>query len=109
MHSATAHHPPADGQPVPEQQQLPSQVFAQNDAIWYGISLWPVWVGCPSHIPSQLLVPPLPAYSQQLNHQCVINIFLIRNPKHSTSPATRRKFTIVAETRTRVIHYELLS
>lgn len=25
----------------PKQQQLPSQVFAQNDAIWYGISLWP--------------------------------------------------------------------
>ncbi|KAK4829726.1 hypothetical protein QYF61_006187 [Mycteria americana] len=40
--------------------------------------------------------------SQQLKHQCVINIILILNPKHSTTPATRKKInSIPAETRTR--------
>jgi len=38
---------------------------------------------------------------QQLKHQHVINILLILNPKHSTTPPTRRKInSILAETRT---------
>jgi len=36
---------------------------------------------------------------QQLRHQCVINILLILNPNHSTTPATRKKINSVpAET-----------
>ncbi|NXW03613.1 MIPO1 protein, partial [Fregetta grallaria] len=40
---------------------------------------------------------------QQLKHQCVINIILILNPKHSTKPNTRKKInSIPAENRTHV-------
>jgi len=38
---------------------------------------------------------------KQLKHQCVINIILIQNPKHSTMPATQKKTSsTLAETRT---------
>lgn len=53
MHNTSAHHPQLMPSQSPKQQQLPSQIFAQNDAIWYEISLWPVWAGCPGHVPSQ--------------------------------------------------------
>jgi len=36
-----------------------------------------------------------------IKHQCVINIILILDPKHSTTPATRKKInSIPTETRT---------
>ena len=35
-------------------------LIAECDVIWYGKSLWPVWVSCPSCVPSQLLVHPQP-------------------------------------------------
>jgi len=34
----------------------PPSLYTKRDAIWYGISLWPVWVSCPSYASSQLLV-----------------------------------------------------
>ena len=64
MHNAIAHHPLTNAQPVPE-QRLPASfspiLYTEHDVIWYGISLWPVWVSCPGCVPSQRLVPP--AYS----------------------------------------------
>ena len=49
MHSAIAHHPPTDAQPVPEQRP-PRPAFPslcpEHDVTWYGMSLWPVWL-CP--------------------------------------------------------------
>ncbi|KAK4829515.1 hypothetical protein QYF61_005154 [Mycteria americana] len=36
-------------------------LYAEHDAIWYGMSLWSVGVSCPSCVPSQPLVPPQPA------------------------------------------------
>ena len=62
MHNA--HHPPTDAQPVPEQwppASFPPSLYTGHDVLWYGISLWPVWVSCPGCVPSQLLVPP-PAF-----------------------------------------------
>lgn len=38
---------------------------------------------------------------QQLRHQCIINVILKLNPKHSTMPATRKKITFIpAQNRT---------
>jgi len=60
MHNAVAHHPMNGLEPVAEQQSLslansPS-LHAEHDAIWHGISLWPVGVSCPGCVPSQLPV-----------------------------------------------------
>ena len=65
MHNAIAHHPLTNAQPVPEPQAAtpwptPPSFIVQHDVIWYGISLWPVWVSCLCCVPSQLLVPPQP-------------------------------------------------
>ena len=41
----------------------PSSSFsltAERDVIWYGISLWSVWVSCPGSVPSQDLAHPQP-------------------------------------------------
>lgn len=52
-----------------------------------------------------LISPWLRAHSaqQQLKHQCVNNIILILNPKHSTVPATKK--IIPDETRTQSSYY----
>lgn len=62
MHTTVAHYLPNDGQPVSEQQPLasfPPSLYTEHDVIWYGISLWPVWViwvSCPNFFwPSSLL------------------------------------------------------
>jgi len=60
----TAHHQPTDAQPVPEQQppaNLPHSLYAEYDVSQRGTSLWSVRVGCPDHVPSQLLVHPSPS------------------------------------------------
>jgi len=47
---------------------------------------------------------------QQLKYQCVINIIVILNAKHSTIPATKKKNnTIPDETRTVSTPYSILS
>ena len=66
MHSAIAHHLPTDAQLVPEQRTAtprptPPGFIVQHDVPWYGIFVWPVWDSCPSHVPSQLLVPHQPS------------------------------------------------
>ena len=98
---------------VPPFLLLPPALCAEHDAIWSGISLWPVGVSCPGCVPSQLLVPP-PAYSlvgwgekqkrpglcvstaqHSLKHPCVTNSVSSTNPKHSPIPATLKKITSV--------------
>ena len=66
MHNAIAHHSLTDAQLVPEQRsappgQLPPSLYTGHDVIWYGISLWPVWVSCPGGVRSQALVPLQPS------------------------------------------------
>ena len=61
MHNAIAHHPEPDAQPVLAPRSLvPSgqlpQLYTEHDVIWYGISPWIAWLGCPGCAPSQLLV-----------------------------------------------------
>ena len=34
--------------------------IAEHDVIWYGISLWSLWVSCPGYVPSQDLAHPQP-------------------------------------------------
>ena len=59
-HSAIAHHPPIDTQPVPE-QRFPAPTapsfYTRCDITWYGIPLWPLWVSCPGCVLCQFLVP----------------------------------------------------
>lgn len=110
MHNAIGSHLPTNAQPVPEQRLLasfPHSLCTEHDAIWYRISLWPLW-GQPMWLcPSQLLMPsslltgrackdesPCPSKKttwQQLKHQCAINVILILNPKHSTVPTITKK------------------
>lgn len=59
MYNATV-HPLANAQPMLQQEmdfssQLSPHLYFEHDALWYGISLWPVKVSCPGHAPSQLL------------------------------------------------------
>ena len=58
MRKAIAHDQPADAQPVPTAPTANSSSFIiPHDIVWSGMSLWPVWVSCPSgSVPSQL--PP---------------------------------------------------
>jgi len=36
--------------------------IAEHDAVWYGISLWPICVSCAGCVPSQLLAYSQPTY-----------------------------------------------
>ena len=56
MHNATAHHPLTHAQAAihPSQPTL-SSLYTEHDVLWYGISLWLLWVSWPSCAPSQLL------------------------------------------------------
>lgn len=52
----------------------PSSFFApafivEHNAIWYGTSLWPVWVSCPVCVPSRLLVVFIPLLAGQHKQQ----------------------------------------
>lgn len=58
MHNAIAHHPQTITQAVPKQKPLasfPPSLYTEYDILWYGISLWPVWV--PAVLPSNFLYP----------------------------------------------------
>lgn len=49
MHNAIAHYLLFNAQPIPESQTLasfPSALCTEHDVIWYGPSLWSVWVSC---------------------------------------------------------------
>ena len=62
MHNAIAHHPLTDAPAaIRPSQPTPPSLYTGHDVIWYGISLWPVWVSCPGGVPSQLLVPLQPS------------------------------------------------
>ncbi|NWU74142.1 NAF1 protein, partial [Onychorhynchus coronatus] len=37
---------------------LPPALYAEHDAIWYGISFWSLWVSCPGCVPSRLFCTP---------------------------------------------------
>ena len=41
---------------IPAPQLTPPSLYIEHDVIWYGISLWPVWVSCPGYAPSQFPV-----------------------------------------------------
>ena len=61
MHNAIAHHPLTDAQPVPEQQppaSFPPRLYTEHDVLWYGRSLWPVWVTVLAVSPPSFLCPP---------------------------------------------------
>lgn len=45
---------------IPSFLILPPALCAEQDAIWYGILLWSVWVSCPSCVPSQFVHSQLP-------------------------------------------------
>lgn len=66
MCRAIAHHPLTDAQSVLEQgspsQPAPSRFIAENDVVWYGMSLWPAGVSFPESVPSQPILHP------QLHH-----------------------------------------
>jgi len=70
MHNTIAHHQPNSAHPFPEQcpslwpTPLSFIVFS-HDVVWYEISLWLVWVSCPSSAPFQLLVPLSPSLEGQ--------------------------------------------
>lgn len=68
MHSTSAHYTLIDAQPASEQQQPLSQLLSlsqllQEDALWYGISLWTVQVSCPGPAPSPY--PSVPSLAEQ--------------------------------------------
>ena len=73
--------------------QLPLDFAAEHDAIWYGISIWPVCVRCSDSVACHLLVhPQTPHFQgsarstvlQQLEHLCVINTVFITDKRYST-------------------------
>lgn len=47
---------------VPPICSSPPALHAQHDAIWSGISVWLVEIGCPRYILSQVLVQPQPSH-----------------------------------------------
>jgi len=123
MHYAIAHVSPTNAQLVPVQQSPPwpaspkfmcsawcHMVWNIPLASWRQLSwLWPLPAACASAASplagqcEKLRSPWLSVSTaqQHLNHQCVINIILIPNPKQSTISATRKKInSIPAETRT---------
>ena len=120
MHSAMTHHLLTDAQPVPEQQsQSPGQqppVYIPSITSYcmeypFGqfvsavMAMLPPSFLCTSFLAEhgKLQSPWLSVSTaqQQLKHQCIINIMLILNPKHSTIPATRKKINSVpAENKT---------
>lgn len=84
----------------PFQTSFPVVFVADHDVTWHGIIIWSIWVSCP--LPAS--DPPL-AYllgvgkkdsldaQQQQKYWCVINIILVKNPKHGTCRLLRRIFT----------------
>ena len=93
---------------------LLSFIVFSHDVIWYGISLWPVWVSCPRSAPLHLLVPhhpppPPPTHTlcwqdstrrwnilhstvqKQLKHWCVINTVFLPKAKCSIISDTKKK------------------
>lgn len=63
MLNAFTDHTLADAQPTPH--PAASSLYTGHDVPHYGISPWPLWVRCPSHAPSQLLVALLPGRIQE--------------------------------------------
>ncbi|KAK4811772.1 hypothetical protein QYF61_005340 [Mycteria americana] len=43
----------------------PVHLKTENYVIWYGISLWSVWVTCPDYVPSQDLAHPQPVVREE--------------------------------------------
>lgn len=93
---------------IPSFLILPPALCAEQDAIWYGILLWSVWLSCPSCVPSQFVHSQLPHWwggvrgrkglgsvlrtaQQQLKHPSFINTIFSTNPKHSPTPPTLKK------------------
>ena len=132
MHNAIAHLLPTDAQLVPKQRSSdPSQPHSPQFMYWTwchmarNIALASLgqlsWL-CP--LPTSCAPPAfllagheklknpwlgLNATGDNWKHQCVINILLILNPKHSTIPATRKKInSVLAETRTTIFSYPWL-
>ena len=122
MYSAIGHHPLADAHPVSKQQQPPPASSLQfysfsHDVVWYGVSLWPLWVSCPGYVPSQLPVPASPCAGRAVGeskklkcpwlctallsnkHQRVISIGFLLKPKHTIIPDTMKKNSVPGETR----------
>jgi len=104
VHNTISHDPPTDAQSFPEQWRSPDNspsLYVHHGVIWYGISLWSVWVRCPGHVPAQLLASrareaeksftSVSITYQHLKHQCVTDTILILTPKHSTILPTRKK------------------
>lgn len=63
-HNAIAHQLPAvqcSARHWAAAASSPQPVFSQHDASWDRTCLWPVWVSCPTAVPSQPFVPPPPA------------------------------------------------
>jgi len=95
---------------------LPSFID-EHGATWYGTFLQSAW-GMVLYPLSNLCAPGLltgraaqeaemplalcSAAQRQLKHQCVINIILILNPKHSTILAIRKKINCPIQNRDRV-------
>lgn len=103
MHNAVSDHPLTNAQPDPEQhpslptphfltpQTTPPIFIVQHDTIWYGTSLWSVWVSCPGRVLSECIVQPRPPHWQGS----------IRNKKKSSAPckhcsATTKSINVVS-------------
>jgi len=113
MHSATAHYPltspPLSSDPAPI--QLPQFIYwawrhmvwnmplASLDQLAWLYSL-PDSAGTAREA-EKSLTSNNHYLATTKKHQCIINIILILNPKHSTIPATRKKINCIpAKTRT---------
>lgn len=89
--------PKENNQPLPGD---PLSSSTAQEALWWGMSLWVVWVSCPGRSPSQLLVLLLIGRAWKIldlgnQHQFVINSLLIFSPKCSTGPANEKKINSV--------------
>lgn len=87
---------------------LPPALYAEHDAIWYGIQPWAAGVSCALPTPCALPGSWLAGCSEEhrgpwlcvstaqpeQKHPCVFNALLNTNPKHSPAPATLQKPTL---------------
>lgn len=119
IQNATAHHPPTNAQPVPDQGPLasfPHSSYAKHHMVLKYLLVHFGWAVRALSPPNFLCSPvyslagqykeaeePLTTAWQQLKNQCIINIILILNSKHSSVPSIGKVINSVpAKTRTKI-------
>jgi len=60
----TKHQPHWEATPHPLSSFSTPALVAEHYVMWYGISLWLIWVSCPGHFLSQLLAIPCWGWEQ---------------------------------------------